>query len=202
LPVNVTILVGWLSYWHCSRNMRRRVHETVERPSDCPCFCPIGRQQRRWPAGLLLCARRAKDIDRQLPAPRTSSRRRCSAANAGSVMLTTEGRGWTQTCLSYVHPSQRGKSFIYPRFCWHCEAEKLNADLSEKNSSLLAGGYRLRAVCLGYRQEAQLSPRDRAMRRLSLNLTNFTTQQCTNYLYNKSWTNRSYEVRGLRWADV
>ena len=28
------------------------------------------------------------------------------------------------------------------------------------------------------------------------------TQQCRNYLYDKSWTNRSYEVTGLRWSDV
>ena len=47
-------------------------------------------------------------------------------------------------------------------------------------------------------QEAQLSPRDRAMRRVSWNLANcHATVQ-----YDKSWTNRSYEVGGLRWADV
>ena len=27
-------------------------------------------------------------------------------------------------------------------------------------------------------------------------------QQCRNYLYNKAWTNWSYEVGWLRWADV
>ena len=48
------------------------------------------------------------------------------------------------------------------------------------------------------RQEAQLSPRDRAMRRVSWNLANcHATVQ-----YDKSWTNRSYEVGGLRWADM
>jgi len=47
-------------------------------------------------------------------------------------------------------------------------------------------------------QEAQLSPRDRAMRRVSWNLANcHATVQ-----YDKSWTNWSYEVGGLRWADV
>jgi len=59
----------------------------------------------RWPAGLLLSALQAGDIDRQLraPVPRTSctatalssngAAARRSAANAGSVMLTAEGRG-------------------------------------------------------------------------------------------------------------
>ena len=28
------------------------------------------------------------------------------------------------------------------------------------------------------------------------------TQQCRNHLYDKSWTNRSYEVGGLQWAGV
>ena len=47
-------------------------------------------------------------------------------------------------------------------------------------------------------QEAQLSRRDCAMRRVSWNLANcHATVQ-----YDKSWTNRSYEVGGLRWADV
>jgi len=36
-------------------------------------------------------------------------------------------------------------------------------------------------------QEAQLSPRDRAMRRVSWNLP-IATQQHRNYLYDKSWT--------------
>jgi len=43
-----------------------------------------------------------------------------------------------------------------------------------------------------------LSPRDRAMRLVSWNLANC---QAT-VQYDKSWTNRSYEVGGLRWADV
>jgi len=41
--------------------------------------------------------------------------------------------------------------------------------------------------------EAHLSPRDRAMRQVSWNLAN-CHEQCRNYLYAKSWTNRSYEV--------
>ena len=50
-------------------------------------------------------------------------------------------------------------------------------------------------------QEIQLSPRDHAMRRVSWNLASCqaTVQKI---LYDKSWTNRSYEVGGLRWADV
>ena len=81
------------------------------RASVRPSVCPIDRQQQRWPEGLLQSALRAEDVDRQLPppAPRTScrcaqlqwrrSRRRRSAANASSVMLTADWQGWTQTCL-------------------------------------------------------------------------------------------------------
>jgi len=46
------------------------------------------------------------------------------------------------------------------------------------------------------KQEAQLSPSDWAMRLVSNNLP-ITTQQCRNYLYDKSWPNRWYEVGGL-----
>jgi len=38
-----------------------------------------------------------------------------------------------------------------------------------------------------FRQEAQLSPRDRAMRRVvSIEILPIATQQCRNYLYDKS----------------
>jgi len=37
---------------------------------------------------------------------------------------------------------------------------------------------------------------------VSVEILPTATQQCRNYLYDKSWTNRSYEVEGLRWADV
>ena len=37
---------------------------------------------------------------------------------------------------------------------------------------------------------------------VSVEILPIATQQCRNYLYDKSWTNRSYEVGGLRWADV
>ena len=55
--------------------------------------------------------------------------------------------------------------------------------------------------CWEIKQEAPLSPRDSAMRRVSWNLANChaTVQKL---LYDKSWTNRSSEVGGLRWADV
>ena len=46
-------------------------------------------------------------------------------------------------------------------------------------------------------QEAQLSPRHHVMRRVSWNLW-IATKQCRNYLYDKSWTNRSHEVRALQ----
>jgi len=61
---------------------------------------PIDRQQQRRAAGLLLSAVRTRDIDQQWRAPAPSSNgasARRWAANAGSDMLTAEGRRWTQT---------------------------------------------------------------------------------------------------------
>jgi len=60
---------------HRPHSMRSGIYVTVERPAVCHSVCPIDRQQQRWPAGLLLSAVRARDIDRQPPAPRTSCRR-------------------------------------------------------------------------------------------------------------------------------
>jgi len=37
---------------------------------------------------------------------------------------------------------------------------------------------------------------------VSVEILPIATQQCRNYLYDKSWTNQSYEVGWLRWADV
>jgi len=48
-------------------------------------------------------------------------------------------------------------------------------------------------------QEAQLSPSDRAMR---LVIFPITTQQCRNYLYDKSWPNRWYDGGGLVGGNV
>jgi len=48
-------------------------------------------------------------------------------------------------------------------------------------------------LCQVVYQEAQLSPRDRTMRHVSCNLPT-ATQQCRNYLYDKSWTNRSHKL--------
>jgi len=64
-----------------------------------PSVCPIDRQQQRQPAGLLLSAMPAEDTDRQLQA---RCRRRTAGApalssNAGSVTLTADGGGSTQT---------------------------------------------------------------------------------------------------------
>ena len=47
----------------------------------------------------------------------------------------------------------------------------------------------------------KLSYRRRTARRVvSVDILPTATQQCRNYLYNKSWINRSYEVGGLQWA--
>ena len=37
---------------------------------------------------------------------------------------------------------------------------------------------------------------------VSVEILPIATQQCRNYLYDKSRTNRSYKVGGLKWADV
>jgi len=37
---------------------------------------------------------------------------------------------------------------------------------------------------------------------VSVAILPIATQQCRNYLYDKSWTNRSYEVGGLQWDNV
>ena len=49
--------------------MKRSSVSLSVRLSLRPSLCPIDRQQQRRAAGLLLSALRARDIDRQLPAP-------------------------------------------------------------------------------------------------------------------------------------
>ena len=63
--------------------MRRKTYVTVGTPSVYLSVCPIDRHQQRRPAGLLLSALLAGDIDRQLRAPCCRLRR--SEANAGSI---------------------------------------------------------------------------------------------------------------------
>ena len=58
----------------------------------CPTVCPVSRQQQRRPAP-------AADIDRQLRVP--CCRRGRSAANAGSVLLRTDGGGSVE--LDFVY---------------------------------------------------------------------------------------------------
>jgi len=74
--------------------MRSKVCVTVGRLS----VCPINRQQHRRPAGLLLSKLKAEDIDRQLA---VGAVLQVTALNrkAGSVTLTADGGGSTQTCL-------------------------------------------------------------------------------------------------------
>ena len=82
-------------YWHCTHNMRSNVYETVERPSVRPSVrrsVPLPSIDSSSGVRPVCCwAPRGQEIS-------VDSRRRRSAANAGSVMLTAEGRGWTQTC--------------------------------------------------------------------------------------------------------
>ena len=69
--------LGLYLYYHLS--IRSWVCVTTGRPSVCPFVCPIDRQQQRRPAGLLLNAMRAGDVDRQRRA-----RCGCRAAGAGA----------------------------------------------------------------------------------------------------------------------
>jgi len=67
-----------------------RVYVTVRCPSVCPSVCPIYRPLQQRVAGLLLWARRTKDIHRLLHGRR-------SAATASSVTLSADVGSWTQT---------------------------------------------------------------------------------------------------------
>jgi len=75
------------------------------RPSVCPSVyladCPTDQQQQQWPAGLLLSAPRAGDIDRPLRVGAMQQAHR-SAVNSGSVTLTAHAGGWTLTCLVFL----------------------------------------------------------------------------------------------------
>jgi len=63
---------------------------------------------------------------------------------------------------------------------------------------------------LMYRQFAKTSGKTNKLRYrrvtdgrvVSVEILPIATQQCRNYLYEKSWRNRSYEVGGLQWVDV
>ena len=63
ITMTMAIIIG------TDRSVRRRVYETIVRPSVrpsvCLSACPIMRPQQRRAAGLLLSAERAGDIDRQ-----------------------------------------------------------------------------------------------------------------------------------------
>jgi len=74
--------------------MRSKVCVTVGRPS----VCPINRQQHRRPGGLLLSKLKAEDIDRQLAVGAVLQVTALSS-KAGSVTLTADRGGSTQTCL-------------------------------------------------------------------------------------------------------
>jgi len=67
-----------------------------------PSVCPVDRQQQWRPAGLLLSALWTGDIDRQHQLRAPCCRRRCTAANAGSVMLRADGGGSTQTWILFA----------------------------------------------------------------------------------------------------
>jgi len=77
----------------------------VQRSSVRPSICPIGRQRQRLPAGLLLSAMRAGDIDRQL---RARCGRRAAGAGAqqqmrlASLTLRAKRQGSTWTRFTKI----------------------------------------------------------------------------------------------------
>jgi len=82
-------------------------------------------------------------------------------------------------------------------YIWHCHLTSLASNWPTETPEI----YIYAKYAGASEQEAQLSPRDHAMRRVSWNLANcHTTVQ--KLLYDKSWTNQSYEVGGLKWANV
>ena len=115
--------------------MRNGAYETVERPS----LSPIDQQQQQWPAGLLLSALLAGDIDRprRAPAPRTSCRRaqqqrrrstalssKCGQCHADRVhkvtarkqrsgcisVVISRPRFRNSTALEFIEPKSRSRS--------------------------------------------------------------------------------------------
>ena len=89
--------------------MRSRVYASVGSPSVCQSVCPVHWQQRRRVAGLLPGAgSRYRSTVAGACYTRSCCRRPRSAANAGSVMLRSDGRGSTQTC----YPARRFAMFL------------------------------------------------------------------------------------------
>ena len=66
-----------------SASIRPMTHMTHDQSTHCLLCCPVDRRQQR----------RRRRLQQILV---DSCRRRCSAANAGSVMLRVDGGGWTQ----------------------------------------------------------------------------------------------------------
>ena len=136
---------------------------------------------------------------------------RCAAARAQLMHLTSfsihsrnsvfvhphfESRHWPSIIIIICQIIQQ-----YPPNPWKKIEQCTSTSIQFRRAGQQGPTRTLTAALKRLIQEAQLSPRDRAMRRVSWNLANCTQQQ-RNYLYDKSWTNRSHEVGGLRWADV
>ena len=89
-----------------------------------------------------------------------------------------------RTYLQHQHPPSILRMFRTRRIIMRTQ---FNFVYTSKNQALKAKAHKI--ADLQKRQEAQRSPRDRAMP--------IATQQCRNYLYDKSWPNRWYEVGDL-----
>jgi len=88
-------------YWYYPHSMRSRVYDTVKCQyvylSD-PSVCLSHRSTAAVACGGF-AAERPTGKRYRLIAGAGAQQQRRTAADAGSVALTTEGRGWTQTCL-------------------------------------------------------------------------------------------------------
>ena len=159
--------------------MQSRVYESAGRPTVCLCVCPIIWPAHADAAGLLLWVRLAGDRQRRPPAISDSgaaarqqiaqSRRprdidrllhgRRSAANASSVALSADvGCSTRKSCLSELQSSE----FV----------ADTDQHLSRK---------------VGYADDKKLRYRPGTARCVvSVEVLPFATQQCINYLYDKS----------------
>ena len=165
-----------LHFWHCSHSMQQglcNVTVSVRLP-----VCPSYRLLQQRAANLLLwIAGQEISID-------------CCTAGAQQQWRTAARRSAAKASSVAVYSCRR----------------RLNTGLvfviSDLHFSLSATCFVLCEHWLEFENKKLSYRRGTARGVVSVEILPIATQQCRNYLYEKSWRNRSYEVEGLRWADV
>jgi len=74
------------------------------------------------------------------------------------------------------------------------------ADVGHSDASRPSGPYQMLKSTISNKKLSYRRGTARCV--VSVEILPIATQKCRNYLYDKSWTNRSYEVGGLKWSDV